>query len=128
MTESVSFLFIKWFFVRAPLEIVRLGRNFLAWDWQFFSIGYFVPRLFAPWHRDISDYGRGFDLSRFLHVWGWNLISRFLGAILRLLVMFVGLVVLLWIVILTISSLVIWYALPVLVPGLVIVGFITPFM
>jgi hypothetical protein len=126
MTDSIFLLFIRWFFWQAPVEVLRTGRNFLTWTWRFFSIGYFVPRLFAPWHKDVSSYGRGFDLARFLHVWGWNFISRFIGAVLRLVVMAAGLVVFIFFTLLTLAAFILWYVLPILIVGLFFAGFITP--
>lgn len=128
MNNSAAVIFFKWFFVVAPREILQIGRNFLLWAWHYFSIGYFLPRLFSPWHKDISGYGRGFDLKRFLHVWGWNTISRVIGAILRLVVMAIGIVVLAGLFFLTVLAVVAWYALPLLIPFLIAVGLITPLL
>lgn len=125
MSQSAVVMFIKWFFVIAPVRILELGRNFLAWAWHFFSIGYFLPRIFSPWHKDITGYGRGFDLSRFLHVWGWNLISRIIGAVLRLVVMVFGLWVFGLIVILAAAIFVLWFVLPFGIAGLFLIGVIT---
>lgn len=125
MTNSSLVIFLRWFFVKAPFEILHIGRNFLAWTWHFFSIGYFVPRLFSPWHRDITGYGRGFDLKRFLHVWGWNLISRVIGAVMRLITMIVGVLTVAFVILATFFAFLIWYFLPVLIPILFIIGIIT---
>lgn len=104
--------FFSWFVARAPAEIIKLTRNFSAWAWNFFSIGYLAKQIFSPWHRDISYYGRGFDLRRFLHTAGWNLISRFIGAALRIVVIATGLVVEAGIAALGIFCFAFWYALP----------------
>ncbi len=63
----------------------------MIWCWRFFSIGFFLPRIFSPWHKDITSYGRGFDLVIWFHAAAWNLISRFVGAILRLFFIIIGL-------------------------------------
>lgn len=117
--------FINWFLVRSPAKIVRIGHNFLLWGWQFFSIGYFLPRIFAPWHRDITGYGRGFDLKRFFHALGWNLISRFIGAVMRLVVMGVGLIAEGLIFVAGVLVLFGWYLLPFIIPFLFAIGFLT---
>ena len=125
MTNNVFILFFKWFVAIAPKEILKIGRNFLFWGWHFFSIGYFTPRLFAPWHRDITSYGRGFDLERFLHVFGWNLISRVIGAVLRIFVMAAGAVVEVLIFFITVSVFAFWFAIPLIIPTLAAIGFLT---
>lgn len=128
MSGSGATLFFKWFFVQAPQNILRGGRNFLLWDWQFFSIGYLTPRLFAPWHRDQYSYGRGFDFSRFLRVWGWNLISRLVGAVLRIFVIFTGALLFLLIAATTVGIFVVWFTLPILSIGLFVLGLFTLFL
>lgn len=120
MTNGITLSFLHWFFTRAPRDIVRLAKDFLAWAWHYFSIGYFIPRLMAPWHRDLSEYGRGFDLKRFLQVFGWNLISRVIGAILRVIVIAVGLAVFLFIGLVSIIVFFVWFTLPLL--GLFLLG------
>lgn len=128
MTNNLANIFFRWFFAVAPWEILRLGRNFLLWGWKFFSIGYFLPRLFSPWHRDLSSYGRGFDLERFLQVWGWNFVSRFLGAAMRLVVMGFGLFVELMIIFATAITFIVWFVLPAGGAILIILGLITLFV
>ena len=128
MSDSLPLIFGKWFFATAPREILGIGKNFTAWTWKFFSIGYFLPRLFSHWHRDITGYGRGFDLRRFLRVWGWNLFSRIIGAILRLTVMAAGVVTLVFFIIITVLTFILWFTLPVLVPALLVFGAFTIFI
>lgn len=128
MTDNLALIFGKWFFAVAPRGILKLGGNFTAWAWKFFSVGYFLPRLFSPWHRDITGYGRGFDLRRFLRVWGWNLFSRVIGAILRVTVMAFGLVTVGFFAVITALTFVLWFALPVLIPAFLVFGAFTIFI
>jgi len=102
---------------------MRTGLDLLAWGWNFFSIGYFAPRLFFPWHRDLSGYGRGFDLKRIFHVLGWNMISRVLGAIMRLTVMIFGIVVEVGLVVCWTLIIALWFAAPLAAPLLILNGF-----
>ena len=114
--------------MKQPANILSTGKDFLLWAWRFFSIGYFVPRLFAPWHRDITGYGRGFDLQRWIKVWSWNLISRLIGAVMRLTVMALGLVAEIFLVLATVFVFVFWLVLPFLIPALMIIGVLTLFI
>lgn len=127
MQSSIISSFLNWFFAKAPMQILELGKNFLRWGWQFFSIGYFIPRLFSPWHRDITFYGRGFDLKRWLHVAGWNLISRIIGAVLRLSVLLAGLIIEALLIASTVLVLVGWFLLPIIIPGFLILGIVSLF-
>lgn len=118
-------IFLKWFFFSAPKEILAIGGNFVAWGWHFFSIGYLPRYLFSPWHRDITPYGRGFDLKRIFHVLGWNLISRVIGAIMRVFVIGIGLAAELLILVLAVFFFLFWFVLPVFSLVLIIFGIIT---
>ena len=125
MRKNTAMIFIHWFYVLAPVEIINIGKNFVLWAWQFFSIGYLFSRLFAPWHKDISGYGRGFDLKRFLHVFGWNLISRLIGAILRIFVMTLGLgaeVIILFVILVTFL---LWIFMPLVILALLLFGILS---
>ncbi|MDP3741480.1 MAG: hypothetical protein Q8R08_04130 [bacterium] len=120
--------FFSWFFMKAPSHILEHGKNFMRWAWQFFSIGFFVPRLFSPWHRDITGYGRGFDLGRFMKVFSWNLISRFIGAVMRILVMIFGVLVEIFIFSVTVAAFASWVLIPLLIPFLLVVGILSLFV
>jgi len=92
-----------------------VGENFILWANQYFSIGFLITRLFSPWHKDISSYGMGFDLQRWSKIFLWNFISRFIGAILRLIIILLGLVCALGIIFLTIIVFVLWQVLPLII-------------
>jgi len=84
--------YFLWHYLQAPRNILRIWGNFL----QFFLF-YFVPvpqllrTLFSPWKRDITGYGKGFDFKRFFETLAFNLVSRFLGAVVRALTIFLSL-------------------------------------
>lgn len=125
MTSSIAILFVQWFFAKAPLEIIRIGKNFLAWGWHFFSVGYLLPRLLSPWHRDITGYGRGFDLKRFFQVLIWNLISRVIGAFLRAMLIVFGLLAEVLIFALALFWFLFWFLIPAVIIVLFAAGVIS---
>jgi hypothetical protein len=112
MTNSLTALFLKWYFLEFPVQILENGKNFLVWAWRWFSVGFFIPRLFSPWHLDITSYGRGFDFSVWMHAMGWNLISRFIGTIIRSSLIITGLAASAFIFSATILFFVFWFGLP----------------
>ena len=114
MTSSIWVLFLNWYLIEFPLTILDNGKNFLIWAWRYFSIGFFIPRLISPWHRDITSYGRGFELNAWLHAFGWNFISRFIGAILRTGIIAFGLIVEAVILVLVLFCFTFWFAGPAL--------------
>lgn len=92
------------------MRILENGKNFMIWCWHFFSIGFFIPRILSPWHKDITSYGRGFDFAVFFHTLAWNFISRCFGAIFRTFFIVVGLLLEVLIFSTTAVCFVGWYA------------------
>jgi ATP-dependent Clp protease ATP-binding subunit ClpA len=66
--------------------------NVLRFIWYFFSITELIKTLFAPWHRDVSAFPRGFDAGKYFEIIIWNIFSRLMGAIVRLFTIALGLV------------------------------------
>jgi hypothetical protein len=120
MTNSISIRFLVWFLAEVPFAIAEAGKNLMVWCWRFFSVGFFLPRLFSPWHKDITSYGRGFDFKAWGHAFTWNLISRFIGAILRLFLICIGLILEIIFFIFTVMAVVFWCGLPVIILYLIL--------
>lgn len=112
MTNSLSLQFIWWYLIHFPSRILDNGHHLMIWCWRFFSIGFFVKTLVAPWHKDISSYGVGFNFAVWLHTFSWNLISRVIGAILRLFFITIGLIFEVTIIFAAVWVLALWLALP----------------
>lgn len=78
------FDYFYWHYLAAPKKILQIWGNFLK-----FAVFYFIPvpqllkTLLSPWKKDISSYGRGFDIKNFFETLVFNIISRLLGAIVR---------------------------------------------
>lgn len=107
--------FLYWYFLVAAREILRAGGNFLRFNLHFFSIPLLFKTFFAPWRRYSWDYGRGFSVTGHLEVFFSNLISRTLGAIMRLVLISVGLTIELVIFLTGLFVLMVWFALPFLI-------------
>ena len=97
-----------------PREILLAWRNYLAFNLEFFSVGLLLKTWFAPWHQYKWDYGRGFDLGRFLEVFFSNMITRVLGAFMRSVLIIVGLVAEVFIFLIGLIIVAGWFVLPVL--------------
>lgn len=81
---------------------------------DYFSIPFLVKTLFSPWRRYKFSYGRGFDIGRYLEALTFNIFSRFMGAIVRIVVIVVGVVLQILIFFFGILSIIIWLLLPVI--------------
>ena len=84
---------LVWHFYDVPKGILKAFKNFLVFNFNYFSIGLLLKTLFSHWRRYREFYPRGFDIKRYFSVFIGNLISRILGAIIRTVVIIIGLLV-----------------------------------
>ena len=86
---------------------------------DYFSIPILLKTLLAPWKRDIIN-TQGMTLNERFRVWVFNLISRLVGAVIRLFTIFFGLFLTLFIMVFGLAAAVVW----ILLPFLILVGLI----
>ena len=106
--------FLVWHFYDAPKGILKAFKNFLVFNFNFFSIGLLFKTIFSHWRRYKESYGRGFDIKRYFSVFVGNLISRILGALVRTVTIFVGLLAGFFIFLAAIFVFLVWLFLPIL--------------
>jgi len=106
--------FLTWYFIEVSGEILKGWKNFLLFNFEYFSIPILLKTYFSHWHRYYYSYGRGFDLMRYLEAFSFNSMSRIIGALLRTVLIFIGLMVEILISIIGLFILVLWIVLPVL--------------
>lgn len=105
--------FLDWHFHEATLGIIKAWRNYLSFNLRYFSVGELLRTLFSHWHKMSEGYGRGFDFQRFFTTLIGNVVSRVLGAIVRLVFIIIGLLVELFILLAGLVVLLFWVLLPI---------------
>jgi ATP-dependent Clp protease ATP-binding subunit ClpC len=83
--------YLSWHFVKVPLFILKVWRNFIYLFFHFFSIGFLLRTFFAPWHRLEEKMGRGFSFNKFFEVLSFNLVSRGVAVCVRSFLILCGL-------------------------------------
>jgi len=119
----IIFQFLYFYFVESPQFILKVWKNYLVFNLNYFSISFLLKTLFAHWRKYRWYYPKRFDVKQFFSALVSNLISRFLGAILRIFLIIIGLIVEVIILFLGIIILLLWLILPVLL----VVGFVEGF-
>jgi len=76
--------YLSWHFFDVPKDILRGWKNFLKFGLNYFSISLLFKTLFSHWRKYRWFYPKGFDIGKYIEVFFSNLISRILGAILRI--------------------------------------------
>ncbi len=110
--QNIIFLWLAWYFIETPKQILRGWKNILIFNLNYFSIPLLFKTLFSYWHQYRWYYPRGFDIGQYLEVFFSNLISRILGAIMRMFMIVFGIVVEIIIFIIGMIIFIAWLAMP----------------
>ena len=113
--------YFHWQFVRSPSELYKILINILSYIYNYFSIGNLAKTLFAPWKRD-TIYVVNATLADQARVLIDNLISRFMGFVMRSITIFAGIILLIIYIIAAIIFLVFWTILPLAIIYLIYLG------
>ena len=116
---SVMHHYVFWHYTRAWVEMFVVWRNLLWFVVNFFSIPQLMRSWLSPWKRMTEGRGEKWnfeDLASYIII---GIISRIVGAIMRTVVIFLGLISLAVVLTLGVMTFVFWAAAP-----LVIIGFL----
>ena len=111
---STLFQYLIWHYFDVPRGLLRVWRNFLKFNLNYFSIPLLFKSFFSPWRRYSVPYGRGFDIGRYFTTLFSNLIFRFLGMIMRSFLIIIGLLVEVFIIFGGLTIFFGWLILPIL--------------
>ncbi len=118
--QNIVLQWLFWQFFEMPGNILKAWRNFLLFNLNYFSIPLLLKTFFSPWRRYQWAYGKGFDIKRYFEAFFSNLISRILGAMVRLVLILVGLLIEIFIIFGGMIIFFGWLALPfILIAGLI---------
>lgn len=81
---NIFIKYLYWQLILTPKKVLTILKNYLAFGLDFFSIKETLRSLFSPWRRYLWDYGRGFDIGRYIEVFFSNVITRIIGFVMRL--------------------------------------------
>jgi hypothetical protein len=120
---SIVHHYLAWHYSRAFVEIFHVWRNFLWFIAHFFSLKDLMLSWFSPWKRMVEGRGNTWDLEDLASFIIIGLISRIIGAILRTIIIVIGLVSL---TITFVGGFIIyafWVVAPAVLIGLLVAGF-----
>ena len=115
LTKNILIQYLVWYFFDVPKEILKGWRNFLLFNLNYFSFFLLLKTFFSHWRQYKWSYGRGFDIARYLEAFFSNLISRILGAIMRTVLIIVGVLTEIFIILAGAILFLSWIFLPVFI-------------
>jgi len=111
---SIYIQYLTWHFIDMPKGILKGWKNFLFFNLNYFSVPALLETFFSHWHGYRYSYGKRFMPTRYFEAFVFNVFSRTIGIILR--VIFISLSLLIEIPIFFIGLIVflVWFILPFL--------------
>lgn len=85
--------FLSWFYSKGLDYYLKTWSDNINWVLHYFSLGLLLKTLFSPWKRLIEeDSGPGFNFQRKFEIFTFNLVSRWVGSMVRIVLFFVGII------------------------------------
>lgn len=112
---------------KRPRAILARYRSYAGVFAEIFSFVFLLRTLFAPWKNIKDAYpNRGLQLSRILETLTFNIVTRTIGAVIRLGTIVIGLFIQAGLLAGFVGYLALWFAFPILLPfGLLLIfGFL----
>lgn len=113
--------FFEWYYHDIPRFIIRAGRGYIRRAWYGLSVPTLVRTLFAPWKRDYED-ASDLNLVGQLRAWVETLMSRLVGALIRLGTLFAAVVIVVFELLFYAAAFLLWVALPFIIVILCALG------
>jgi hypothetical protein len=113
--QSILILWFLWQFYEMPKFLIGVWVNYFIFASNLFSIPSLLKTFFSPWRRYKWQYPRGFDIGEFFSTFVSNLISRILGAIMRIVLIIVGILFQIIVVISGLVFLLGWLLMPLII-------------
>lgn len=114
ISQNILIQYLIWHFFDVPKSILNAWKNFLLFNLNYFSLSLLFKTLFSHWHKYQWYYGRGFDIKGYLEVFFSNSLSRVLGAVMRSILIIIGLMAEVFIIFLGLIVFLIWLVLPII--------------
>lgn len=112
MSRNIFIKYLAWHFLDTPKGILRAWQNCLKFNLNHWSVPLLLRTWFSPWRRHQYSYGKGFSFSKYFEVFSFNAISRVIGAIMRSVLIILGLLMEAAVVLAGALVMIFWLVLP----------------
>lgn len=107
--------YVLWHYTTGFWALFHIWWNFIWVTGHFFGIANLAQSLFAPWKRVTETPRRKWDFEAVAGAMVVNLMSRLIGFLLRLTLIFIGVIALLLVMTLGVGVMVLWLCAPFLI-------------
>ena len=122
-TKNIFSMWIVWHFYEMPKFLLKVWNNYILFALNYFSLPILLRSLFSPWRKYRWNYPKWFKIGEFIGTFVSNMFSRLLGALMRIVLIAVGILFQLFVILAGLVIILLW----ILVPLIVIAGFLFVF-
>lgn len=123
MRQNIIIQYLGWQFWDVPRNILAAWRNCLRFNLNYWSVPLLLKTFFSHWRRYQYSYGRGINFKRYFEVFTFNMISRVLGAIMRSVLILLGLLTEIFVILVGAIIFLGWLFLPLFLIAGLFLGF-----
>lgn len=122
--QNVILLWFYWHFYEMPRFLLEVWKNYILFALNYFSLPDLLKSLFAPWRKYRWNYPKGIDVGEFFNTLISNAISRLLGALMRVVLIIIGILFQISVIFAGLIVFLLW----ILIPFVIIAGFLFVFI
>jgi hypothetical protein len=113
--RNIFFSWLVWHYTIAMKELLTMCKDFFLFVSYYFSIPFLIRTVFYPWKKQKIYKKKGFEVASFFDALLFNTFSRFMGAVIRIFVILIGVVAQITTLFVSLLVVVFWMLLPLAV-------------
>ena len=122
--NNIFIEWLIWHFYQMPAFIWQVWNNYFFFALNLFSLPLLLKTFFAPWRKYNWQYPKAFDIAEFFNTLVSNVFSRFLGALVRSVLIIIGIIFQIFVVIAGFAVFASWLLLPFLIASAFLFAFL----
>jgi hypothetical protein len=122
--RNIFILWLSWQFYEVPKFLLEVWQNYILFALNYFSLPLLFKSLISPWRRYRWNYPKIFDVGEFFSTLISNIFSRFLGFLMRIVLICVGVLFQAFVILAGLVIFLLWILLPIII----IAGFLFVFI
>lgn len=121
--QNILTKWLLWHFSEMPKFLFGVWKNYILFALDYFSLSLLLKSLLSPWRKYRWNYPKWYQVGEFLATFISNVFSRLLGALVRLVLIVVGILFQIFVIIVGLIILLLW----MLIPFIIIAGIVFAF-
>ena len=118
--KNIFVVWLIWQFYKVPKFLLGVWKNYIMFALNYLSVPALLKSLFSPWRRYRFNYPKWFEVGEFLSTLIFNVVSRFMGFLMRIVLIIGGVFFQIFVILIGLIIFLLW----ILIPFIIIAGFI----